>query len=206
MNAILRFFGARVDRDGTVPALEVPATGIPLARLGAGLAGVDESAGGDRRRRALAAPDDVLRDMLAQKVLHGWLQNRHQTLLPMTVNFRGLETSKSQLLVEIMAAALLACAVADHEQRGRASNWLEGHGAGKATIAAFETALGKPKPLYLLLQKVRQTNELGPLAFILIMVVSDTRDRTDQLFAQWAAAKLDLPNTVVRSIERRYRR
>ena len=206
MNALFRWLGGRADRDGAATELEAGVTGIPASLLEPKPLVDVETPTVDRRRRALVAPEDVLLDTLAQKVLHGWLQNRHQTLLPLTVNFKVLSPEACELLTKLMGAALLACAAGKEDEQARATTWLRAHGANDVTVASFQSALTAPQPLYALLEAIRQESELGPLALILVMIVSDTRERSDQLFTQWVSAKLDLPNTVVRSIERRYRR
>jgi uncharacterized membrane protein YebE (DUF533 family) len=56
-------------------------------------------------------------EALAVKVLDGWLQNRHQTLFPLTLNLRSLDASGRELLVHMMAAAAEADGGVDAEER-----------------------------------------------------------------------------------------
>ena len=46
-----------------------------------------------RRGRRLGVPQEILDRRLSQKVLHGWLQNRHQVLVPLTFRLGRLESA-----------------------------------------------------------------------------------------------------------------
>lgn len=200
MNALARWFG-RGEHDGAAAALEAIATGIPANVLEPEIAGPV-----DRRQRVFEPTRKAVSDAIGKKVLHGWLQNRHQILLPLTVNFRVLNEDQARLLAEVMAAALLAGSAVTDDDRAKAVQFLRSSGASESTLDAFATALVTPPPLYRLFDAARSSHDLGALAYILLVVVNDGRDPADGIFLQWAAAKLELPTTVVRSVERRYRR
>ena len=199
MNVLQRWFGG-AERDGAAAVLEEPATEIGAALLS------PEPESGDRRRRGLDPTRTVMRHAMAKQVLNGWLQNRHQTLLPLTVNLRGFPEAQSDLLVATMAAGLLSSSMADEAARQRAADFLKTSGASQRTFQVLEAALAAPRPLVRLFEEVRAQQTLAPLAYILLVVVNDTRDPANAIFLQWAAAKLELRSTVVRSVERRYRR
>ena len=95
-------------RDGAATALEAPATGITPAVLDVSADRTPEPGGG-RRGRKLGSGEQELVDGIAAKLLHGWLQNRHQTLYPLTVNLRSMRPEDGQALARWMAAAALIC-------------------------------------------------------------------------------------------------
>jgi uncharacterized membrane protein YebE (DUF533 family) len=200
MNALTRWF-ARTEHDGAAPALEAAATGVPPHLLQP-----ETTPPVDRRRGTFEPTQKAVFQAVGTKVLLGWLQNRHQTLLPLTVNFRVLDENDAELLAEAMAAAMLAMSGATDASREPAEAFLRASGASGSTLELFRQALANPQPLVRLFDRLRASHGLGPLAYILMVVANDGRDPANVLFLQWAAARLELPTTVVRSVERRYRR
>ena len=155
-----------------------------------------------RRDRVLAGGQQVLLDSLAEKVLHGWMQNRHQTLFPLTVNLRSLRPDQAQALAGWAAVAASATGTAgDAAARG----WLVSAGASPAMLDGFAAALASPPPLDAALQAVAR-HGLAPYAYVAALVAADPQDPAAAPFLDYVAARLALPATVVRSAQRRYRR
>ena len=145
-------------------------------------------------------------ESLAQKVLNAWLQNRHQTLYPLTVNLRTLDASRAALLARMMAIALLAGgARASAERIETALAWLGKAGGDDAVQRAFRAALDAPAPSSALVREVQDAG-LTAYAYVAALVATDPRDEAGQLFLDYLAARLALPANVVRSADRRYRR
>lgn len=157
------------------------------------------------RQRPLALPGAVVvAETLGAKVLHGWLQNRHQTLYPLTVNLRTMDASTGALLAQMMAVALLAGAAPEPAQAEAAASWLDAAGAGKPTKAVLHAALEQPPPLSRLLHEIQQA---GAAAYAYVAALAaGSRDPAAQLFLDYLAARLGLPASVVRSANRRHRR
>ena len=203
-----RLFGAAEagnERDGEAAKLEAHATGVPPAMLESGtLPAADASLG--RRQRRLALPRAIVTESLAEKVLHGWLQNRHQTLYPLTLNLRTLDATGATLLAQVMAVALLsAIAPPDAGDLEAASSWLGAVGGNEQTVAALRTALEAPPPLSTLLNQVQRAN-LSAYAYVVATAAGPSRDPAGGIFLDYLAARLGLPTSVVRSANRRYRR
>ena len=160
-----------------------------------------------RRDRVLAGGQQLLIDSMAGKVLHGWLQNRHQTLFPLTVNLRTLTPAQAAALAAWMAVASLATRP---EGGGEAANagvreWLRSVDADGAALAALDAALADPPPLHRALAAVARDG-LAAYAFVVALVAADGRELATAPFLDYVAARLALPTTVVRSAVRRYRR
>ena len=202
---LARLFGEPAQRDGQAAALEAHATGIGPA-LVEGDGASRPGATGSRRQRPLALPRETLTESLAQKVLNAWLQNRHQTLYPLTVNLRTLDAGRKALLARTMAFAMLAGgARASAERIEAALAWLGQAGGGGDVQRAFRAALDAPEPLSTLVREVQDAG-LTAYAYVVSLVATDPRDDAGQLFLDYLAARLALPANVVRSADRRYRR
>jgi uncharacterized protein DUF533 len=202
-----RFFrpAGEAQRDGQATELEAHATGVLPATL-EGAAVSRPRAGQGRRQRQLALPRAIVTESLSEKILHGWLHNRHQTLYPLTVNLRTLDPPAAALLAQVMAVALLAGgAPPDAEDIESASSWLGGVGGDQSARAALRAAVEAPPALSALLHGIQQAN-LAVYAYVVALVAGPSRDPAEALFLDYLAARLGLPADVVRSANRRYRR
>ena len=196
MAGLQRFFERRLDRDGDVPALEPPLLDVAS---GADL--------GDRGRRdqRLRMPQEHLDRSLAGKVLEGWLQNRHQVLVPLTLRLGRLAEADAALVMQFTAVAMLNATDAGPASRRFAERWLREIGAPADGLTPFQAALDNPPPLSRVLSALRERN-LAPFAYAAAVAAVDTRSPVGRLFAGFIAARLDLPADAVRSIDRRVRR
>jgi uncharacterized membrane protein YebE (DUF533 family) len=196
MGKLSRLFGI-ARHDGGATALETPATGIPPGVLDGALAAARN---GGRRDRPLASPPAVLTQAIAGKVLLGWLQNRHQTLYPLTVNMGALEPDQVRLLARMMAVALQSGAAP--AEVAPAAAWFESAGGDAAAVRG---ALAAPPPLSTLVRDLKEAN-IAAYAYVVALASGAWRDPAGRLFLEYLATRLDLPIEVVRSANRRYRR
>ena len=205
MDLLVRLLARRPQHDGTSAALEAAATGLPAALL-------DAAALGSPTLGKSAAPPPggrtMLREAVLAKVLHGWLQNRHQTLFPLSVNLAALDRAQRATLAGMAAVCLLADgpqAPNRAERETRTRRWLTAAGADPATLAALDDALASPPATSRLLESV-VAQDVGPTAYVAALVALDTRDGPGLHLLDYLAARLALPATLVRSANRRYRR
>ncbi len=199
-----RWFGDSPQRDGENAMLEAHATGVAAASL-APEANIQPSDHAGRRQRSLALPCEVLQESLAQKVLNAWLENRHQTLYPLTVNLRTLDASRTALLARLISAVMLAGARVPGEGRVEAvMAWLAQVGGGDEVRRALSAALQAPEALSALVHEALNDG-MAAYAYVVALVATDPRDHAGQLFLDYLAARLALPPEVVRSADRRYR-
>ena len=194
--SLVRFMERRIVRDDHRQA------GAILAQ-GARASEVAEEEGG-RRARRLGVPQEILVRSLSQKVLHGWLQNRHQVLVPLTFRLGRLEPADIDLLMRFTAVALLNGATADAASQKPVERWLQDVGADEDAVTRFRAAIANPAPLSFLLAAVRD-RDLAAYAYAAAVVAADTQQAAGRLFANFIAARLSLPADAVRSIDRRYR-
>lgn len=204
------------------PGVEAPASGALApeaateamagapqgAVVGAIAASASEAASGaaspDRRQVRTLEPRLALREHLAEKVLYGWVQNRHQTLFPLTVNLRTLEPERAGVLLRVAALAVTALGPAGAERVEAARAWLRSAGAGSEGVGVFDAALDAPPPLGPLMQEVQRAG-LGAYAYAVALGTVDQRDPAGQRLLDFLAARLGVPSHIVRSVSRRYR-
>ena len=81
------------NRDGTAPSLERDA--LSASQIAEVLPKVAMLAG-DAAGPARPTSNDIIAGVLSEKVLHGWSQNRNQTLHPLTLQFRDVCRASSR--------------------------------------------------------------------------------------------------------------
>jgi hypothetical protein len=195
-----RIFRGDLNRDGAAADLEAHALGTEA---------IDEpgpvGAGSGRRQRPLAGPRENLEIVLSQKVLNAWLQNRHQTMFPLTVNLRNLEPARAALLARVAALAALAGIGGAAEALARAESWLRSVGGDESVMRALDDARHHPPALSDVLGSV-QDEGVGAYAYVAALIAMEPRDPATTPFLDYLAARLALPTTIVRSARRRYGR
>ena len=199
LNGLFERLLSRVDRDGQASALEPPPPALAVT-----LPAADEG-GTTRRERGLAVPRDQLDRVLSAKVLHGWLQNRHQVLVPLTLRLGLLARNDVDLLMRFVAAALLSASAGIEPGRRNVTVWLRGIGADPEALAVVDTAFQDPPALSGVVESVRERH-LEAYAYAALVVGADLRVPAQRLFVDFLAARLGLPPEAVRSINRRYGR
>lgn len=157
-----------------------------------------------RRDRSAAPAEAVLRETIAQKVLHAWAQNRQQVLVPLTVNLSRLEPASRALVVQAMAAAAMAGGRVTQEGRDRLTAALRRTGGGPEELALAERALTQPMPMAELLAAL-ETARLGAHAFAASLLVADRREAVERAWLDYLAARFALPTEVTVGLGRRYR-
>lgn len=199
MSLFQRLMG-RPHPDGQAPTLEAPAAGLDDGRS----QGAPPASSVSRPRSRLPAdPRVLILASLGQKILHGWSQNRQQTLFPLTVNLRTLAPDARDLILRAMAAAMTAVAPPAPYEPIQA--WLASVGAAEADLARLDAALATPEPLAPLLD-VLLAAHLGPYAYAVSLATTDRHSPAGPLYLEYLAARLAVPANIVKSVNRRYAR
>lgn len=198
---LLQLFKWREPTDGASPALEALASGV------GSLTSDTQSVGSGRRERDANDGTAVVHDALGAKVLHGWLQNRHQTLMPLTFNVATLSAPQRAALARMLASFLLigrpSSEAADFGPTLRI--WLGSVGGDPDTLMAFDQALTVPLPLNETFDLAQELG-LSIYAYVAALMASDTRYPVSVMLCDMVQARFDLPTAIVRSATRRYRR
>lgn len=182
-----RLFAMAGNRDGQARALEPVASPPPSAPP-----------------RPSVDPERSVASTVGAKLLEGWLANRHQTLVPHTLNFRALAPDQAGLLLGVMAAAAQADGQVDAGELRQLPLALGRVGAGEAEARELERALREPRPLTALLAEVQEAG-LASHAYAAALLVISRRGRANRAFLDYLAARLGLASDVAGSLERRYR-
>lgn len=191
----------REPADGASPALEALASEVgPLATD-------TQTVGSGRRERDANDGTAVIQDALGVKVLHGWLQNRHQTLMPLTFNVATLSAPQRAALARMLASFLLIGRPSSEavEFGPTLRTWLSGVGGDPDTLMAFDQALTVPLPLNETFDLAQELG-LSIYAYVAAIMASDTRYPVSVMLCDMIQARFDLPTATVRSAARRYRR
>jgi hypothetical protein len=171
----------RRDRDDDpAPAAAMP---VPAPPPEPPPSAADESAG----------PDPGIVCILSEKILLAWLRNRYQLLFPFVLDLRRLDRSHADLFIHAMIAAAQADGSCDGRERGRIEGTL-------ALVAALE----HPRPLNELLQEVRDV-QTAALFYAASLLAVDRRNPVNHHYLRYLAARLQLSDELVTSLEQRFR-
>ena len=187
-SAIRRLFGVSMPHDGQAAEVEEIA-----GEAGAPLAATVQSTPA-RPQRAVARPETVISAALAQKLLHGWMQNRYQTRYPLILNLRNHDPAEAALLIEAVHYALRSTD-ASKEAVDRAGAWVASVGGRLGPLDDSDTRH--------LIDRVHAAR-LAPQAYAACAGALGRRTVADRRFLDFLAARLDLPDDVARSLNRRF--
>ncbi|PHK93952.1 hypothetical protein CR162_16150 [Pseudoroseomonas rhizosphaerae] len=137
-------------------------------------------------------PQRLLQEQVATKLLHGWLQNRHQTLFPLALNLGNLPPPHRLLLARCMQATAAMTGAPPPAEA------LAAIGGGAAERAALAEA---PPPLPELLSAL-QREGLGAHAYSAALL-SAAEARVGQAWLDYLAAAFALPPSVTADLRRR---
>ena len=158
--------------------------------------------GVDRRQREVAPAQRQIAEVIGQKVLHGWLQNRHQTAIPLNINVGRLQQSEAEAIVRFAAVAALAGGEASAQ--GVVRSWLAGAGTAPDLLATYDAALHSPPALDKALAAIANA-DLALVAFVLALVAARDAGPAARAFADYVAAHRSIPTATVRAALRRHR-
>lgn len=146
----------------------------------------------------------ALRGALAQKLLHAWMQNRQQVLVPLSLNLARLDAGRRAQVVRAMAVALAACGKRGEADRARLAAALAR--AGAEDEAARATAMLADPPELLGVLEGLEAGRNAAEAYAAVSLVLDRRDAVERAFLEWLALRLGLPSSLTASLARRYGR
>jgi uncharacterized membrane protein YebE (DUF533 family) len=165
-----------------------------------------EPASGERQLRSLpnveAALDAGILSVLGTKVLHAWLRNQHQLLFPLTVDLDGLDERARDRLVQAAVIAALADGDCDAVRQSRIEEGLRLLLGRPCRPEAVARARAWSWPLHEAL--AAEDMRTAGLVYAATLIGSDRRSPAGRLYTRYVAARLSLPDELVRSLERRF--
>lgn len=212
-----------IRRDGTATALELDpladgprgagalqavAGGLSLATLDRvgpdGALPLEDGPPAPHRARLASSSYDLLMVGLSGKILGSWIQNRHQTLYPLAMNFRNVPAGHVALLLDLVAVSLLATGPADLARMDRIYTWMKGVGGGDVHAVQLAYAIDHAPALHVLIAQLHEAR-LGPSGFAVALAALDQREAVNRLFLEYLAERLGLPSDMARSLSQRFR-
>jgi uncharacterized membrane protein YebE (DUF533 family) len=142
--------------------------------------------------------------VLAEKVLLAWLRNRHQLLFPFALDLNRLDANQAGLLVDAMILAAQADGTFDGKERERIDGALGHVGAGVRAQTNLDEALERPKTLNEVLRNVHDVQS-GALVYAASLMAVDHRKPVNRYYLKYLAARLQLSDELVDSLEQRFR-
>ena len=198
-------------RDGQSRALTAEALaagqdlagGLSGAATGAGVppAGPAGPAGNDS---AAALTRGALHGALAVKLLSGFLSNRRQIQIPLTLNLAVLSPDAAAVVVEAMAAAVQADGQLDAAEERLAPQALRRIGATDRDLAHFNAAMAAPAPLAALTARIEE-HGLATHAYAAALMATNRRSPVNRAFLDYLGQRLGLTAEVTGGLQRRYR-
>ncbi len=148
--------------------------------------------------------DPSIAGVLADKVLYAWLRNRYQLLFPFALDLRRLDAGAAALAIDAMLVAAQADGTLDARERDRIEAALRLVAPGASPAALLEAALAAPRPLAVVLRQVRDVQGAA-LVYAASLMAIDPGKRVNRRYLAYLAARLQLSDELVESLERRYR-
>ena len=140
--------------------------------------------------------------VLGEKVLLSWLRNRHQLLFPFALDLRRLDRRQAELVVNAMIAAAEADGSFDRKERERLSGIVRL--VDPSGGIDLDAAIAARKPLGEVLGQAHDV-QTGALVYAASLMAVDQRKPVNRHYLRYLAARLQLSEELVASLEQRYR-
>ena len=151
-----------------------------------------------------AGPDPGIVCILSEKILLAWLRNRYQLLFPFVLDLRRLDRRQADLFIHAMIAAAQADGSCDGRERGRIEGTLALVNSNVMERGYLDAALEHPRPLNELLREVRDV-QAAALFYAASLLAVDRRNPVNHHYLRYLAARLQLSDELVASLEQRFR-
>jgi hypothetical protein len=151
-----------------------------------------------------AGPDPGIVCILSEKILLAWLRNRYQLLFPFALDLRHLDETQADLFIHAMITAAQADGTCDGRERARIEGTLALVNPDALERGHLDAALEHPRPLNELLRQVRDM-QTGTLFYAASLLAVDRRNPVNLHYLRYLAARLQLSDELVASLEQRFR-
>lgn len=163
------------------------------------------AAGEELAATPMARPDPnaPINGVVAEKILQGWLQNRYQTRYPLVLKLSNMAPEDATLVIAFAGDCLRMgeCPNGDPvAARDAAHAWLASIGAPEAALDALDEPPHDPASL---VTQLRAAN-LPAEAYAIAAHVLGRRSLVNRRFLDYLSARLEVPDEIARSINRRH--
>jgi uncharacterized membrane protein YebE (DUF533 family) len=160
----------------------------------------DIEAGPSRR----GGHEPVLHQILAQKILQGHLQNRHQLIDRGLADLDGRPPEEAALLIRAMAAAAHADGALDPQEHEIVLAALASTGLGADERRALELEILEPPSLEALARRVEPSSREASRFYAVSLRLLDRDSKTDIAYLNYLAQRLAIPRDVIVRLNRRF--
>jgi uncharacterized membrane protein YebE (DUF533 family) len=163
-------------------------------------------ASGDNEGRASrrGGHEPVLHQILAQKILQGHLQNRHQLIDRGLADLDGRPPEEAALLIRAMAAAAHADGALDRQEHGIVLAALASTGLGADERRTLEQEILEPPSLEALARQVEPSSREAARFYAVSLRLLDRGSKTDLAYLNYLAQRLAVPRDVIVRLNRRF--
>jgi uncharacterized membrane protein YebE (DUF533 family) len=163
---------------------------------------MSEDNGNQPRRRGGHEP--VLHQILAQKILRGHLQNRHQLIDRGLADLDGRPPAEAALLIRAMAAAAHADGALDPQEHEILRAALASTGLGPQERRSLEQEILDPPCLEALARQVEQSSRAAARFYAVSLRLLERDNKTDVAYLNYLATRLAIPRDVIVRLNRRF--
>ena len=158
--------------------------------------------GAPPNRRGGQAP--VLHHVLAQKVLHGHLQNRHQLIDRHLADLSERAPAEAALLIRAMAAAAHADGGLDPQELEVIREALASTKLDEDEQRQLEEEIAEPPSLEALARQIEPSSRAAARFYAVSLRVLERDDRLDLAYLRYLATRLAVPRDVIVRLNRRF--
>lgn len=164
----------------------------------------DDRDGGEDRPRRRGGHAPVLQLVLAQKILRGHLQNRHQLIDRGLADLDGRPPEEAALLIRAMAAAAHADGALDPREQKILGAALASTTLGPDERRGLEQEIQEPPCVEALVRQVAPSSRMAARFYAVSLRLLDRDNRTDVAYLNYLAARLAIPRDVIVRLNRRF--
>jgi uncharacterized membrane protein YebE (DUF533 family) len=146
----------------------------------------------------------VLHQILAQKVLQGHLQNRHQLIDRGLANLDGHPPQEVALLIRAMAAAAHADGALDPQEHEILLAALGSTGLGSEEKRSLEQEILEPPCFEALARQVEPSSGAAARFYAVSLRLLERDNKTDIAYLNYLAQRLAIPRDVIVRLNRRF--
>jgi uncharacterized membrane protein YebE (DUF533 family) len=164
----------------------------------------DDGDPGAQRPRRRGGHEPVLHQILAQKILLGHLQNRHQLIDRGLADLDARPPAEAALLIRAMAAAAHADGALDPQEHEILRAALASTGLAPDEQRALEQEIRDPPCVEALARQVEPSSRAAARFYAVSLRLLDRNDKTDIAYLNYLATRLAIPRDVIVRLNRRF--
>ena len=148
--------------------------------------------------------EPVLHQVLAQKILHGHLQNRHQLMDRHLADLSERAPEEAALLIRAMAAAAHADGGLDAQELEIIREALASTKLDEDERRRLEEDIAEPPCLEALARQVEPSSQAAARFYAVSLRVLERDDRLDLAYLRYLGQRLAVPRDVIVRLNRRF--